>query len=300
VEGQQLDPELRLVRLVQNLLPGVHRHSAPFARRRMARAQRLVALPPCPLHEVRDLAGPVPLRLYRPRPESRAALLYLHGGGYVVGSIETHDSICRLLAAESGRVILSADYGLAPERPFPGAVEDCLAAWGWLLAEAEGLGLDPGRIGAGGDSAGGTLATVIAQQHTQAPERLLLIYPGFEVQALSLSRRSLNRGLVLDQDMLDWFLHHYLGGRHQEDPRASPARGPLHRMPPTDIITAGLDPLRDEAEEVAEQLRSLGIPVRLTRCDGLLHGFLQMAGISTRSEAAARQIGALLAGPPPG
>lgn len=222
-------------------------------------------------------------RRYRPAglPAAAPALLFLHGGGFALGSLDSHDRPCRWLAAAARCVVVSVDYRLAPEAPFPAAVEDSVLAFRALVAAAASLGIDPARIAVGGDSAGGNLAAVVAQQVADDPVRpcfQLLFYPTVDMTSSFASIRSLAQGFFLENDSIQWCKGHYLGSRDDRDPRASPLFGRLDGLPPALVQTAGFDPLRDEGEAYAEALRQAGVEVDLQRYEGLIHGYLNMAG----------------------
>jgi acetyl esterase len=270
------------------------------ARARTARSLRLLAgrRHPDVTVDERSFAGPggpLTLRVYTPKDIARPApaLLYLHGGGFVIGSLDTHDAPCSLFAALGRCVVLALDYRLAPEHKFPAAVDDCLAAFRWLADNAAELGLDPRRLAVGGDSAGGNLAAVVSQTAVREawpvwPAFQLLIYPALDMRRQHASHRELSSGYILTSDSLDFYLGHYL--RTPEDVtdlRVSPLLAPdLSRLPPAYIATAGFDPLRDEGDEYAERLRRDGVPAELARHAGLVHGFVNL-GDGVQAAAAA-------------
>ena len=232
-------------------------------------------------------AGDIPLRLYASeRGGLRPALVYFHGGGFVFGNLDTHDAVCRAIAKESGAVVVSVDYRLAPEHKFPAAVDDSFAATVWVAANAERLGIDKHRIAVGGDSAGGNLATVIAMRCRDAGGPALagqvLIYPVPDVSSLETgSHRELGEGYFLTRAGMEWFTGHYLASADQKrHPEASPLLAPnLSGLPPALVITAEFDPLRDEGEAYAQRLRKTGVPVTVTRYPGMIHGFVSMRGV---------------------
>jgi acetyl esterase len=228
-------------------------------------------------------AGPIPLRVYTPRGAGPfPALVYFHGGGWVIGNLETHDATCRALANESGAVVVSVDYRLAPEHRFRAGVDDSDAATRWVADHAAEIGVDPGRIAVGGDSAGGNLAAVIAllaRDRGGPPLRFqLLVYPVTDHRFDTPSYRENGDGYFLTKDAMVWFWNHYLAREADGlDPMASPLRAADFRgLPPALVITAEYDPLRDEGEAYAERLRKGGVPVTLTRYDGTIHGFFTM------------------------
>jgi acetyl esterase len=235
------------------------------------------------LHEVRtiDAAG-VPARLYRPSGDEGIGLLvYFHGGGWVVGDLETHDSTCRALAAESGHAVLSVDYRLAPEHPFPAALGDSLAATGWASSHAAELGCAPGKLAIGGDSAGGNLAAIVSQQAVVPLRFQLLVYPVTDARCNTTSYEDFADGPYLTRASMDWYIAHYLSGPEgaADDPRVSPLLGDddaLAKSPPTHVVTVETDVLRDEGEAYAARLESAGVPTTLRRYEGMFHGFFAL------------------------
>ncbi|HEX6229738.1 MAG TPA: alpha/beta hydrolase [Solirubrobacterales bacterium] len=255
---------------------------------------------PIPMASVRELEIPgpavsLPARLYLPhaaQPPPRPLLLYFHGGGWVVGDLETHDSVCRFLAAHSGATILSCDYRLAPEHPYPAAVEDAQAAYRWTVEHAAELGADPDRIGIGGDSAGGNMATgvCIAMRDDGGPQPAmqLLIYPVTDAIGEQRSRELFGTGFQLTTSDIVEFERCYLPDpSYATDPLASVLRAPsLADLPPAYVVTAGFDPLRDEGEEYAERMREEGVRVSLRRYASLTHSFANMTAFSRSARAA--------------
>lgn len=253
------------------------------------------------LHEIRDVdAGGVPARLYRPSgDEDLGLLVYFHGGGWVVGDLETHDSTCRGLAADSGHAVLAVDYRLAPEHPFPAALDDAQAVSRWASSHAHEFGCDPGRLAIGGDSAGGNLAAAVTQS-APVPFRLqLLVYPVTDVRANTTSYEDFAVGPYLTRASMDWYIAHYLSGGEgaPEDPRVSPLRGDdeaLAKSPPTHVVTVETDVLRDEGEAYAARLESVGVPTTLHRYEGMFHGFFALPElIDAGREAVHEAAGAL-------
>ncbi len=240
--------------------------------------------------------GPRPARLYRPEAGGDHALpvlVFLHGGGFVIGDLDTHDSQARRLCRDLHALVVSVDYRLAPEHPFPAAVEDCLAATRWLADNAEELGGDGQRLAVGGDSAGGNLAAVVAQRcrdeggPTLAAQ--LLIYPVTDLSqddGRYPSRVENAEGYLLTQDDMDWFTASYVAEGQEADPMASPLLGELRGLPPAVVVTAEFDPLRDEGDAYARALREAGVEVTHERFDGLIHGFFGMGPLSAACEQA--------------
>jgi acetyl esterase len=238
--------------------------------------------------------GPLRLRLYTPRREGHAPLpvtLYFHGGGFVYGPVEGHDNVCRSLAQRARTLVVSVDYRLAPESRFPAANNDALAALEWVLEHARELGADAARVAVAGDSAGGNLATVLAHQAADRGIELkhqLLIYPVTDCRFDTVSYLAFSEGYLLSQPMMRWFWRQYLNDLALgNDPAASPLRQRrLDAMPPTTIITAGFDPLRDEGRAYALALQSAGVPTQLREWDAHIHGFVSMLGAIDAAEEA--------------
>lgn len=250
--------------------------------------------------EIRAIdAGGVPARLYRPHTDIELGLfVYFHGGGWVIGDLETHDDVCRAIANRSGHAVLSVDYRLAPEFPFPTPLNDCLAATRWAYDHAPELGCDAKRLAVGGDSAGGNLATVVALE-TDAPLRsLVLAYPAMDATQQHPSHDENSDGPILTKAAMTWFLDHYLaGGTSPTDPRVSPqfaSNALLAKLPPTLVITAEFDPLRDEGEAFASRLSSLGVPTSSVRYAGQIHGFISMPQFLDDAHSARALVGTTL------
>jgi acetyl esterase len=254
------------------------------------------------VHEIRDIdAGGVPARLYRPSDDPGLGLfIYFHGGGWVIGDLDTHDQIGRRIAVESGHSVLSVAYRLAPEHPFPSGLEDAVTAARWARENADAIGCNPDRLAIGGDSAGGNLAAVITQRGA-IPFRLqVLVYPVTDARAGSPSYATYRDGPYLTAAGMHWYIEHYLSGGEgaRNDPRVSPLLAEdeaVARSPATLVITAELDPLVDEGEAYAERLRSLGVETTFTRYDGMFHGFIWYADFVDGGQAALREVAAALA-----
>ncbi|SFP66502.1 acetyl esterase [Amycolatopsis arida] len=249
--------------------------------------------------------GDVPATLYTPEglPTGSGLLVFFHGGGWVVGTRQSHDNTARFLAKHADVRVLSVEYRLAPEHPFPAATEDALAAFDHAHAKATDLGADPERIAVGGDSAGGNLAAVVAQLATRrggpAPAFQLLIYPAVDATVRRRSRELFGNGFFLTDEHMTWFLDHYAPeGVRRADPRLSPLLAEdLGGLPPAYIATAGFDPLRDEGEAYARRLAEAGVPVALSRQSDLIHGYVNFLGVGRRFvEATAEAAGALRVG----
>lgn len=229
-------------------------------------------------------AGQIPIRIYTPAGSGPfPVLVFLHGGGWVICDLDTHDGLCRSLANGAGCVVVSVDYRLAPEHKFPAAPHDCYAAAEWVAGHAAEVGGDPSRIAIGGDSAGGNLAAVVAQmardQHGPLLIFQMLIYPATQFGLKSRSIEENAEGYYLTREDMDWFMGHYLtSDADKANPLASPMlAASLKGLPPAFILTAEYDPLRDEGEAYGHKLEAAGVPVKISRHDGMIHGFLSMA-----------------------
>jgi acetyl esterase len=270
-------------------------------------ASRAILQPdPSPVAEVRDLAakgpaGPIPLRLYRGKDTDtkspQPALIYYHGGGWVLGNLESHDGVCRDIANAAQCTVISVDYRLAPEAKFPAAADDSIAAAQWIHDNAAELGVDRTRLAVGGDSAGGNLSAVVAlhARDNGGPKLKLqvLIYPSADMSSVYPSYEEFAEQLPLTRTTMDWFVALYLRNRTEDakDWRASPLHAKsLAGLPPAFVITAAMDPLRDEGEEFARALLKAGVPVEVKRFDGQIHGFLTMGRIVKDSAVAIADI----------
>lgn len=297
--GMPLDPQL------QSLLPQIgdageqtfHAQSVEEARASYNSQKALTGQPEPVTHvEDRTIPGPngeIPLRIYRPTDEEALpVLLYFHGGGWVLGNLDTADSICRSLANQAGCMVVSVDYRLAPEFKFPVPLEDAYAATEWVAAHGSSIGADSKRIAVGGDSAGANLAAVVALMARDRASVLicfqLLVYPVTNYCFDTASYHDNARGYVLTREDMIWFWRHYLrieaDGQH---PYASPLLAEnLSGLPPAYLITAEYDPLRDEGETFANRLREAGNDVVHQRYAGMVHGFFRMAGALDQGKAA--------------
>jgi len=308
VDGRALDSRTQwfLKLLAFSGQQPLHRLGVAHARAEFDLFQPMMSGRPAPVGEIvdRTIEGPggrLRVRLYRPAGSVARLLptiLYFHGGGWVIGSLEAYDLPCRFFCARTGCAIVAVDYRLAPEHKFPAGLDDALAAFRWLAREAVELGMDPDRIVVAGDSAGGTLATVVARLvrgEARTPCLQWLIYPATDLGAETPSHASCGEGFLLTQADMEWFRGLYLNDPGEiADPRVSPLRSPdLSGLPPALIFTAGLDPLRDEGQAYAERLVAAGVKTVHREFDSLIHGFVGMRGAL---QAAARAMDDMVTG----
>jgi acetyl esterase len=253
-----------------------------------------------PVKETEDVvipsdAGDIPARIYRPDATEHPlpTVVFVHGGGFVIGDIETHDNQARAICAGSDAVVVSIDYRLAPEAPWPAAVHDAQAAVRWAADNVELLGGDPDRLAVAGDSAGGNICAVTTLLCRDGGPELaaqLLIYPSTDLdpEASYQSRVDNAEGYFLTADEMTWFRNHYAGDADHSDPSLSPLRADdLSGLPPAVVVTAEFDPLRDEGEAYAAALLAAGVDVDLQRYDGMVHGFFDMGSLSAGAQSAA-------------
>jgi len=287
-----LDPQAKVLLdgMAASGMPPMHSLSVADARQAMFAMAALGGEPePVGKIEDREIPGPegtIPIRIYTPEGKGLfPVLVFLHGGGWVIGNIESHDAMCRSLTNAAGCITVSVDYRLAPEYKFPAAPEDCYAATQWVAANAGTFNGDPTRIAVGGDSAGGTLAAVVAlMARDRGGPRLvyqLLIYPATDYYLPGTPSIYENaEGYLLTRDDMIWFLGHYLPSEAEaKHPYAFPLQAKdLSGLPPAMVITAEFDPLRDEGEIYTAQLQKAGVVVTATRYHGMIHGFLSLAG----------------------
>lgn len=245
--------------------------------------------------------GEMPTRIYIPYGTGPfPVLVYFHGGGWVIGNLEAYDATCRALTNAAGCLVVAMEYRLAPEHKFPAAPEDCYAATCWVAANAAAIGGDPRRIAVGGDSAGGNLATVVAQRARDhggpALVYQLLVYPVTNYGYDTASYRENADGYLLTRDAMVWFWNHYLRSAADGDnPLASPLRAnDLRGLPPAMVLTAEFDPLRDEGETYAMRLQEAGVPVTLKRYAGTIHGFFSLGAVLDQGKQAIADAAAAL------
>lgn len=279
----------------------------PIKAREMYLAARPVSNPEPPeLESAKPLSiatphGAIPARIYTPRKLRKTdglapCLVFYHGGGWVIGDLDSHDVVCRKLAHEGELIVISIDYRLAPEHKFPAAVDDAITAVKWVASNAKQLGIDAARLMVGGDSAGGNLAAVVAlaARDGDGPKLAgqLLIYPATDFGWTHPSHHEPETSILLTHSVIRWFGNHYLNGPADADNwRASPARAEtLAGLPPAYVLTAGGDPLRDEGDEYARRLKDAGVPVSYKHFPGQFHGFFTMGKLLPQANFAATDI----------
>ncbi len=270
-----------LTRIQRAKRPPFHSLTAREARLAYRMGAEILDLPRAPLARVEDIeAAGRPARLYAPSADKLPVMLYLHGGGFTIGDLETHDSLCRQLSQRSGAAVLALDYRLAPEHRFPAAVDDAWAGLTWLHDHAATLGLDGSRLAVGGDSAGGTLAASAAffARERGLPLALqLLITPGTAAHMSHDSHRRFAEGYLLDATTIEWFFSHYIDADQRADWRFAPLEAEDHAgLAPAAVLLAEADPLVDEGLAYADLLRAAGVPVQLELARGVTHDFIKM------------------------
>jgi acetyl esterase len=295
-----LDPQARLFldQLAASGMPPIEAMTPADARLATVAMLSAVVGDRAELASVRDLrvpgpAGGVPVRVYVPEGRvPQPILVYFHGGGFVIGDLESHDPICRVLAGRIPAIVVAVDYRLAPEHPFPAALDDCYAATCWVAEHARDLAGDPARLAVGGDSAGGNLAASVSilarDRGAPAIAHQLLVYPVTDSSFDTPSHVENAEGYLLTRATMTWFLDHYLRTpADRVDPRFAVLRAPdLSGLPPATVLTAEFDPLRDEGERYAARLGAAGVPVEARRFDGIIHGFFTMPALFAHAETA--------------
>jgi len=284
-----LDPDIR--RLLQTIFNLPAAEGPPDVARLRAAAEaapQLLGGPAEDVASVRDTtapgrSGPVPLRVYRPASTPGPLILYAHGGGWVTGSLGSHDKLCRILANRLGSVVVAVDYRLAPEHVYPAALDDVDAAWRWARANARALGADGSRFAVAGDSSGGNLAAALtlrlAREAAQQPDLQLLFYPALDGTCSRASYRQFATGYSLTAAQMAWYWDAYRAGSDPLEPELSPlAAAELRDLAPAVIAVATADVLRDDALDYARRLEAARVPVRIVECAGMIHGFLRWTG----------------------
>jgi acetyl esterase len=293
-DGQTLDPQLQLLLRLMSAagLPRVETLAPADARAFFRESAGLLTHSPVAMSRVLDRPvptahGDVPVRIYVPNKghAPHPVLVYYHGGGWTIGDLDTHDGVARAFADEAECIVVSVDYRMGPEHRFPAAVDDAVAAFAWVATHAAEFGGDPARLAVGGDSAGGNLSAVVAQQTlaggSRCPDFQLLIYPVTDLGAETESYETFADGFYLTRALMRWFAGNYVGDAAQRlDPRVSPLRAEsLAGLPSTFVLTAGYDPLRDEGKAYANRLLEAGVDVEYRNYDSLIHGFISMSGV---------------------
>ncbi|MCG8546059.1 MAG: alpha/beta hydrolase [Alphaproteobacteria bacterium] len=307
--SNKLDPDVQsLIDTVANAdFTPINLLSPEEARRQYLNDEFETLIKPIPVGQVENFTidgpgGALPMRLYRPSQDDGTlpVVVYFHGGGFVIGGLESYDGLCRLLCERSGCLILSVDYRLAPEHRFPAAVDDAFAALAWTFSHAAEIGGDPSAVAVAGDSAGGSLAAVVCHLahdgEVASPAAQVLIYPAVDLKADFPSRRTFAKMIPIPKQVIEWFNNCYLDNPESiDDPRASPIRyARFEGLPPALVLTAGFDPLRDEGKAYADKLRDAGVPVEYRCYDGLVHGFVSMGGVIRAASDAVDVIAAYL------
>ncbi len=233
-------------------------------------------------------AGDIPVRVYSPATgdaETLPGIMFFHGGGFVIGDLDSHDALCRTFANDVGARVIAVHYRLAPEAPFPAAPEDCFAAFKDVVSRAGEFGVDASRMAVAGDSAGGNLSAVVAQMAKAnggpALKYQMLIYPTTQAHADTPSMKENAEGYFLERKTMDWFFGHYIDGAKDldlADARLSPICGDVSGLPPATVVTAGFDPLRDEGKMYADKMAAAGVTVKYVNHPSLVHGFANMTG----------------------
>jgi acetyl esterase len=307
--GRTMDPKAQIVgEFVKSIRVPGYFPPLPELRQQLRTMVTLMDEPAPPLARIEDIqipgrAGAVPARVYDGvggDGADRPGVAYFHGGGWVQGDLETHHGLCARLALSSGAVVVAVDYRLAPEHPFPAAVEDCLDAYRWLRSRGREIGVDPARVAVAGDSAGGNLAAVVSQQAAAAGEPIptcqVLIYPALDFALDTPSHRELKDAHIIPRDRILWYAEQYLPADvDRRDPRASPLHaGNLAGQPPALVITAGFDPLRDEARAYADGLRAAKVHVVYHEYPGQIHAFVSLTKAIPQGLACTAEIGDFL------
>lgn len=295
-----LDPQAQalMTLLSEKGIPPVYTQT-PLEARASYRARRTFTQPDAPeVGRVQDLyfshsGVDIPVRVYHPPGVTPAlpALVYLHGGGWTIGDLDTHDVLCRMLCLQAAGVVVLVDYRMGPEHKFPAAYEDAVAAWQWVASQAQALGVDPTRIAMGGDSAGGNLAAAAClglREQGLTPVMQLLIYPSTLMAPETASYQTNGQGYMLTRESMAWYSGHYLRGpQDAQDWRASPQLAASHaHLPPAFVLTAGFDPLRDEGLMYADALSQAGVSSQYVCFERQIHGFITMGRVLQEANTA--------------
>jgi len=301
--SRTMDPKAQIVgEFVKSIRVPGYFPPLPELRQQLRTMVTLMDEPAPDLPRIEDIripgpAGALPARVYAPTPGAPLpAVAYFHGGGWVQGDLETHHGLCARLAGLAGVLVVAVDYRLAPEHKFPAAVDDCLAAYRWLRARGREIGADSARVAVAGDSAGGNLSAVVSQltaaAGTPVPTCQVLIYPAVDFSLETDSHRELVDGHVIPRDRIVWYMEQYLRDEGDKaDLRASPLRASsLAGQPPTLIVTAGFDPLRDEGRAYADRLAQAGVDVVHREYPGQIHAFVSLTKAIPQGLACTQEI----------
>lgn len=304
-----LDPILKglLDQMSANPMPKIW-EIPPAAGREMYKGMAAMLDPQnVPIGKVEDrkIPGPgseIPIRIYTPVGGGAGALpavVFFHGGGFVIGDLSTHDALCRQLANEAKARVIAVDYRLAPEHKFPAAADDCFAALSWVASQASTIGVDANRIAVCGDSAGGNLAAVVCQLAKKAggPHIVyqVLMYPTTIAHAQTGSMKMFEKGYFLEREGMDWFFDAYVpAGQDLKDPKLAPFWGDVKGLPPAYVITAGFDPLKDEGKQYADKMAAAGVPVTYKDYPAMVHGFFNMSAVVPQAKDAIHDVAAKL------
>ncbi|WP_246813868.1 alpha/beta hydrolase [Leptospira gomenensis] len=305
--GRTLDPKLQMALCLAKTKPNIETLLPSEARKFYRRSVGMFDLPKENTYRIENFSIPVEsgrigVRLYRPSEteDPVPALVYFHGGGFVIGDLETHDSSLRYISKISNIIIISVDYRLAPEHKYPSAVTDGFAAYLWIVSFAKALGIDPKKIAVGGDSAGGNIAANVCilskKKGSKSPSFQVLVYPYLDLFRLNSSRKEFGNGYALTNELLDYFNKHYLNSRDEgKETVASPI---FHKrygdFPKTYVQLAGFDPLQDEGMEFIDSLQKAGVSVRFTRYETLIHGYFNLAGMIPEAKKALDELALFL------
>ena len=301
IDGATLAPDMQILLKLLERRGGIMDESPGRLRKRQAIGAIVANGAPVHVTATRDLEVDGLKARHYANEAGAPLVLFLHGGGFVFGDLETHDRLCRMLCKHAGVHVLAIEYRLAPEFPFPAGVEDADRAWRWARKHAHELGADPNRIAIAGDSAGGNLATVTSQTYAGTPDApigQLLLYPAVDYEGAYPSKELFAEGFFLTRAASAWFREQYVetaGAHDPDDVRHRPsAASSLAKQPPAIVVTAGFDPLRDEGEAYAAKLASHGSSVVVRRFPGLIHGFANMTGVSRSANEAVLEIAGML------
>ena len=303
IGGRTLDPYFQFLAHGASRQPPMSSLDPVTARAASAEALQMLAPPSDPNIATEDFKLPahgrdIPVRLYRPSDQDPdiPMMVYMHMGGGVIGDLDICHRFCEMLAKETKGPVLSVDYRLAPEHPFPAGLQDCIFAYEWVLKNAETYGAPAGRASLGGDSMGGNFTAIIAQemqrQHKPLPDLQLMIYPATEIECDRPSRTLYGETYPLSNETMEWFMGHYVPeGQDKNDVQLSPARSiNLGDLPPAILVTAGFDPLCDEGEAYAKRLQEAGVATIFKCYDRLAHGFTAFTNVSPAADAACLEI----------